>query len=79
MDIGAGEGVYGILNLDYVAGLNKGKAVYFYRYKMFEGGTRRAGYDLKCSATSKCFKLLNIVARIMECLKSSESPDPLVT
>lgn len=39
-DIGAGEGVYGILNLDYVAGSNKGKAAYFYRYKMFEGGTK---------------------------------------
>ena len=40
MDIGAGEGVYGILNLDYIAGTNKEKEVYFYRYKMFEGGTK---------------------------------------
>ena len=54
-------------------------AIIFKQADMFEGETRRAGYDLKCSATSKCFKLLNIVARIMECLKSFESPDPLVT
>ncbi len=40
VEIPDNEGVYGILNLDYSSGAEKGRAVYFYQYDLFENETK---------------------------------------